>query len=305
MKTFVEYLEARGKFHESLKSVGGVGLTPSWRWLDVSEDEATGRKDIDTNISYFSSAAKNIVVPKLYDVLERGSTDIHIYFGRNTYNTNMGKWKLSKEEIISHYEEYFFRKLKIPKTDIVYVKEQGGGDVWKPWIVLHGLSHAILDNPKTFSVKYDSIKFRDLFNDFYLNFGNDILNKVLYINSLDIKDIPKAIEARKFLLSKIFKFSSARTYDNVGRHSFSAGKFVPVGSFTELVHEIFTWFLYNGEKLPLPSENEIKEIHEYLASDGIVIEMGEIKNLILELFENLILMFKENLKDCRGHVVVD
>ena len=297
MKTFVEYLEARGKFHESLKSVGGFGLMGGWKPIGDESSEENKK-----NASYFGSVAKKIVVPKLYDVLERGSTDIHIYFGRKE-NMFLDRISLSKENNILRYENYFFEELGIPKTDIVYVKEMIGGDVWKPWIVLHGLSHAIIDSPHT---KSKIKQFFDLIKDFYSKLCEVDLYNILIISGGESGDQFRQLENRRFLLSKIFRFRSAKTYD-LDRHTFMSRNdlFAPVNSVEELIHEIFTWFLYNGENLPMPDKSTLKEIYDYLQSIDCDISEEKIESLISELFENLISMFKKNIADCRGHVVVD
>jgi len=293
MKTFFEYLEARGNFHESLKSVGGFGFMQGWKPIG---DE--GSEENKKNVSYFSSVAKKIVVPKLYDVLERGSTDIHIYFGR-------------KEEfsinLLSNYENYFFEELGIPKTDIVYVKEIVGGDVWKPWIVLHGLSHALMDSDHTKSKLVDCFH---LIKNFYSKLCGINLYSILMVGTLissgESGDQFRQLENRRFLLSKIFKFRSAKTYD-LDRHDvmYRNNLFTPVNSVEELIHEIFTWFLYNGENLPIPEESTLKEIYDYLQSIDCDISVNQIKSLISELFEGLISMFRANIAACRGHVVID
>jgi hypothetical protein len=81
--------------------------------------------------------------------------------------------------------------------------------------------------------------------------------------------------------------------------------FTPVNSVEELIHEIFTWFLYNGENLPIPEESTLKEIYDYLQSIDCDISVNQIKSLISELFESLISMFRANIAACRGHVVID
>jgi hypothetical protein len=127
-----------------------------------------------------------------------------------------------------------------------------------------------------------------------------------WVSGGESEDQFRQLENRRFLLSKIFRFRSAKTYD-LDRHSvmYRNNLFTPVNSVEELIHEIFTWFLYNGENLPIPEESTLKEIYDYLQSIDCDISVNQIKSLISELFEGLISMFRANIEACRGHVVID
>lgn len=142
MKTFYQFLEA-------LRTVGGIHLTPHGWVNKQEEDEGT----VARNDKYFKAAGKTKVIPTLYEVLGRNSDfPIHIYFGthQEIYDQvdrkSLGFYEY-KQAMAEKYDKYFFEneKFKIPRSDIVYVKEMIGGDVWTPWIVLHGLGHTLFD----------------------------------------------------------------------------------------------------------------------------------------------------------------
>ena len=142
MKNFYQFLEA-------LQTVGGIHLTPHG-WVNKEEED---NGIVARNDKYFKAAGKTKVIPTLYEVLGRNSDfPIHIYFGTHQeiydqVNRKFLSFYGYKEAMAEEYDKYFFEneKFKIPRSDIVYVKEMIGGDVWTPWIVLHGLGHTLFD----------------------------------------------------------------------------------------------------------------------------------------------------------------
>lgn len=182
MKTFYQFLEA-------LRTVGGIHLTPHGWVNKQEEDEGT----VARNDKYFKAAGKTKVIPTLYEVLGRNSDfPIHIYFGTHQeiydqVDTKSLGFYGYKEAMAEEYDKYFFEneKFKIPRSDIVYVKEMIGGDVWTPWIVLHGLGHTLFD--KKNKVPYNNAIVLKVIQT-YLSYGIMQKNHTELWNSRKIHD---------------------------------------------------------------------------------------------------------------------
>jgi hypothetical protein len=190
MKTFYQFLEA-------LRTVGGIHLTPHGWVNKQEEDDGT----VARNDRYFKAAGKTKVIPTLYEVLGRNSNfPIHIYFGTHQeiydqVDTKSLGFYGKKEALAEKYDKYFFEneKFKIPRSDIVYVKEMIGGDVWTPWIVLHGLGHTLFD--KKNKVPYHSAIVLKVIQT-YLSYGimqknhTELWNyRKIYDRQLDFDDL--------------------------------------------------------------------------------------------------------------------
>lgn len=303
-------------FLESLQSVGGFGLTNGWNVLDSNSDKTGTEKEIKNNINYFLKAGKKIVVPELYKVLERSAKfPIHIYFGLPDYiEKEISSYALSahsledeveRGKIIDTLEDYFFGDMGIPETDIVYVKAQSGGDIWKPWMVLHGMGHAI--DAFTNSNYSNSIirNVRKYYDDILQSIGRDNGFKYIIFNRM----IGDSKELRKLLLSSIFNFRSAgvprKEYDKI------QSEFDYVRSHIEFCYELIPWYFYNSCQIPLPIDSVYDAITEKLVNKNPNVHysrekvFNKLKRETTKMLSKIDEVIETTLNSCRGQVLMD
>jgi len=300
-------------FLEALKSVGGFGITPGWNpeTKNLHPDKYTD----PVQVKHFLAMAKKPseekgIIAKLDDIfqrkghIEQKDLDIHIYFGSMSLNSFPEEVK--GRSLYQKYQNYFFNYLKIPKTDIVYIKTVPGGDVWKPWIVIHGLAHAIyydkvvnnhLELTKIYSIY-------NLFNDFFSNlmpplFFDKLKKRGYYSDLLDqmIVDVSTRID----FIAPVFKFKSAQQSEISGPGE--PKKFGGLTDKQEFIFEVFTWYIWNGQKLPRPQisdfvKSKYSTLFDYKSPEQFVEAFNE-------LFTQLEDIFRSDLDKIKGHVVID
>lgn len=303
------------KFLEVLKSHGGVEFgTPGWSWLSHGDDNTASYKEYIKNKKYFQLAANKIVLPKLQEILSRSNKyPLHIYFG---------ELSLLNDKVVRDFDgtqDYFFKYLKLPKNHIVYIKSRCGGDLWKPWMILHGMGHAIGerdDNNFLLSVK-ELIYFfyKDLFSNlgtehnnklskipgFELQYDNDPFRDLLYYNIHDKLVRDNLAKIRNVFMGSIFTFRSARAFEH-------ESSFQQTTSKDEFCYELIPWYFYNGCKIPKPSTIVIKNMFNYLQS----LQIGN-SNLTAPLLRQKIYTFlskiqkevESGLDSVRGKVILD
>lgn len=305
-------------FLEVLKSHGGVEFgTQGWEWLPYEDDNTSNEREYERNVEYFKLAAHKIVLPKLQEVLSRSNKyPIHIYFGE----PNVLNGKFIRD--FDGTQEYFFKHLKIPKSHIVYIKSRCGGDLWKPWMILHGIGHAIGDRDDSAGFNFvETIKilielfYRDLFSNlntehneklskipgFNLAHSSDPFRDLLYYNIHDKLIRDNLAKIRNVFIGSIFTFKSA-----------SAGRDRPAFQTTtskdEFCYELIPWYFYNGCKIPKPSTSVIKNMFDYLKT----LQIGS-SDLTLPLLKQKIYTFlskiqkevENGLDSARGKVIFD
>jgi len=318
MKNFYEFLE-------SLQSHGGASITPGWSFLNMKQDLYANKKQVTANKNYFKKFAKSKIIPKLVEVLNR-NTDypIHIYFGiKNDAKKIVRTQDITEINILKKlYMDYFFNIQKIPPQDIVYVKQVSGGDVWKPWIIIHGLGHALFRYAKQYLSKIQGMysNFLDIFIpypeiiDYILapaRFYPDHDRVIMYLhknpNFKNVEELPNFLLLRNMFLSNIFRFRSAKTFD-ISMHSYMPldRSFAPLINKEEFVYEVFTWFMFNGCKLPRVDEEHIEQISNFSEKYHVEpINRGVIKTSINALLSDIEALFHDLLQKSRGKVLID
>jgi len=297
-------------FLEYLQSVGGFGITHGWEPPVIAQGGKPGeaKSEVERNQLYFDKAAKSVVIPKLYKVLGRDSTfPIHIYFGKHS------KVNIDKH---SDNQEYFFEELGISYEDIVYVKLEVGGDVWKPWMVLHGLGHAIFEKkPKERrKIPYSREDIINTINHMYVN-EYSILSQAekhswIKDNPLSYFITDRYSQIRNICFTPIFTFRSVRS------GLAPSPTFSPTTAVNEFVYELIPWFFFNGGKIPLPNDLIYKNIADTVEKSKKSVEKSEevdtvekseehIRRVTVEMLKKVEFMLIENLEACRGHVLID
>jgi hypothetical protein len=270
------------------------------------------------------------------------------YFFGNTHQSGLRQKKDyygKEDEVIKKpsHKTYMGKELGVFPNDIVYVKTSHGGDVWTPWIVMHGLGHAIND----FTQGHFDQQMREIIDDYFkrvkifhgysddqwddfsskgygVDHGN-ILNPQISYDSFyrppedQLKlDWPSQsisrktnISLRKEVWAKIFKFRSASHY---GKNPGTGGGDPLANSISMEEHyfETLAWYLYSGCRIPLPSASDYQEIYDtinrlFYNSDQETIQeiIRNFKQNTDNLLKSIESLFDLMLKFCQGKVVTD
>lgn len=310
------------KLHEILSSHGGLYFSPKpseeeksiLPREDLDKDEKILTKSIRFESLLFGAVDKKYI-DKMYAVdnkkgiiagLDRMLSkiedfDFHVFIGKPFF---FGTYKDEKTNEIKNYKQeiphtsilqkYFFETLKIPSNDIVFNKQSSSGDVLTPWMILHTLAHAI---------------------SLYVKFNKDITNQI-YDFFEKIKNYPKEENYNKknldFIISEphrdssseilplLFNFKSVRTI-NPPNVPVEKLKMARVADMEELIHELFVYYLINGLKIPMPSQENIYKILKYTTHNDIEHLTLDIQNL----FNLIKSYFYQTLRKCQGRVLVD
>jgi hypothetical protein len=296
MKSFYEWMKIQ---KEALMSVGGPDMTHGWELPPYHRDKtiggASGQKAYEKHKRYYEKGIKTVVIPELSRILARSDEfPLHIYFGEKNDLGSISYFQLGKfislgDKRNTSYKDYFFKELGIPSDHIVYVKSQSGGDIWKPWMILHGLGHAIDDADSV-------IPIQKVISDFYLK------NTVVSLNA--ILSIPAF---KKVFLSPIFTFNSAQVSERY------LSSFSKTDNETELVYELFPWFFYNGCKIPFPKNDmiyekmleEIEKMKQGVPNFNPPSSAMELKKRVEDMLVALEREIRNSLDDVRGRVIFD
>lgn len=326
-------------YNEALQSVGGSDITQGWNLLSQENDPTLDGlgETYKKHEKYYKNAVHKIIIPELTRILSRSDEfPLHIYFGWNKEKLgdnkdsffNIGSDRNDFSDHVASLKNYFFEELKIPKDHIVYVKAQSGGDIWKPWMILHGLGHAILGYTSEGRSVFKSIRqiinaayYEHIFKKFIKNASSVFEDESPLISF--ISEYSRSNSLKGLFFSSIFTFNSAQSTTQ-NRESFQ-----PISSYNEFSFELIPWFFYNGCKIPKPKKDSVYdamaekiismsynvddsyydgEIFTGNEADKIRLQQKisiEIKVVIEKMLSDIEMIIRKMLNGCRGKVLVD
>lgn len=244
---------------------------------------------------YFSGNDKKIMghmFPKIQSKLKSflknlDFVTIHMYFGVPPVMA-IGD---SGEQWVKKLRQYFFDGVsfygdeslgvKIPKSDIVFVKQGSFADSLTPWMILHTFAHAVID----------PVLEGTTINRAFGNLQKPALEKAVD----DAFAANRKLKVSKDMLYIFFPMGSLRKFIKM-----SKGEKVQKGfelNDNELFREMFVYYLTKGGKIPVPSDYK-----EKLAAYGE--SESEISEIIVNI-QKLSDAFKSILEACRGDVLTD
>lgn len=273
MKTFYQFLEALSSHGGFTMPHGGV-FKPTLNKKDTEYISGMYKRPL-----VISSRGKlrGGIIAVLEAVLARVKNfNFHIYFG----------------DIDSNYPEYFFEKNKIPRKDIVFVKNSSQGDLLTPWMILHNMGHAVFEmfefeTGDDSSVNEISDTVNNLINNLTFDGKTPFIN-VYTNNGDDLSFKPKEI------LSLLFNFASVK----------STVEDKAVQDQEELAYEIFVYYLYGGGKLKRP---DFKKLTKFCNQKLYLIKHTEnyVEKLVNIAFYKIENQIRKVLELCRGKVIED
>lgn len=327
-------------YNEALQGFGGSDITQGWNLL---QNDNTLLQSYEKHEKYYKSSVHKIIIPELTRILSRSDEfPLHIYFGWNaeklgTVKDDWGSLGNDRPDFSDHVdslENYFFEELKIPKNHIVYVKAQSGGDIWKPWMILHGLGHAIASYTSEGRQGFHSITNRifDCYQkDIFKKFLNEKSQMTVYSpffyfikkNNFDSRHDENNKLVKSLFFSSVFTFNSAQATAQDREY------FQPIFNNDEFGYELIPWFFYNGCKIPKPKKDSVYdamaekiismsynvddpyhngEIFTGNESDKRRLQQKisiEIKVVIEKMLSDIEMIIRKMLNGCRGKVLVD
>jgi len=279
MKTFRQFVEALSS-HGGFTMPHGEEREANFIKHGFSEKDikyVTGmyKKPIDISSK---GKLRGGIISVLDTVLSRvKGFDFHIYFGEFYSNSTV--------------EQFFFDKNKIPKDDIVFIKNASSGDLLTPWMILHTMAHAAFQSGNKDSEELIYLRLKKMF--------------VSLSASNNWNDLDEMIEnPNDEILSNLFNFASARS----SLTSWSTGKVAKsrLISGQELVYEIFVSYLYGGGKLKRPVGEKLSKLTNLISQkyDNDYDE-NYISRLVDSVFSGIEEIINEVLESCRGKVIAD
>jgi hypothetical protein len=267
-----------------------------FEWLKLNE-MALGHTFNPEKSGYFSGNDQKIVgqmFPKIKSKLKSflkklDFVTIHMYFGIPPVMA----FGDSGEQFVKKLRQYFFDGetfygnnlgIKIPKSDIVFVKQGTFADSLSPWMILHTFAHAAID----------SVIDGTFINVDFGNFQRPALEKAVW-SAIAVNRKLKNLGVGESLLYIFFPMGSLRKSIKMNK-----GEKVQKGfelNDNELFREMFVYYLTKGGKIPIPSDYKEK-LAGYGKSES---EVSEILASIQELSD----AFKNILEACRGDVLTD
>ena len=264
-----------------------------FEWLKLNE-MALGHTFNPEKSGYFSGADRKImgemfpkIKSKLKSFLQKlDFVTIHMYFG----NPPVMAFGDSGEQWVKKLRQYFFDGetfygnnlgVKIPKSDIVFVKQGSFADSLSPWMILHTFAHAVID--PVVEGTFINVEFG--------NFQRPALEKAVW----EAFAADRKLNLRESMQYIFFPMGSLRKLIKM-----SKGEKVQKGfelNDNELFREMFVYYLTKGGKIPVPSDYKEK-LADYNKSES---EIREILANIQELSD----AFKDILEACRGDVFTD
>jgi hypothetical protein len=264
-----------------------------FEWLKLNE-MALGHTFNPEKSGYFSGNDQKIVgqmFPKIKSKLKSflqklDFVTIHMYFG----NPPVMAFGDSGEQLVKKLRQYFFDGetfygnnlgVKIPKSDIVFVKQGTFADALSPWMILHTFAHAVID--PVVEGTFINVEFG--------NFQRPELEKAVW----EAFAADRKLNLRESMLYIFFPMGSLRKLIKM-----SKGEKVQKGfelNDNELFREMFVYYLTKGGKIPIPSDYK-----EKLAGYGK--SESEISEILVNI-EKLSDAFKNILEACRGDVLTD
>lgn len=215
---------------------------------------------------------------------------IHMYFGTPPVMA-IGD---SGEQWVEKLRQFFFDGasfygdqvlgVKLPKSDIVFVKQGSFADALSPWMILHTFAHAVID----------PVLEGTTINRAFGNFQRPALEKAVWASFAANRKL-RNLGVTEGLLYIFFPMGSLRKFIKM-----SKGEKVQKGfelNDNELFREMFVYYLTKGGKIPVPSDYKEK-LADYNKSES---EIREILANIQELSD----AFKNILESCRGDVFTD
>lgn len=201
--------------------------------------------------------------------------NFHIYFG----------------DIDSNYPKYFFEKNKIPRKDIVFVKNSSQGDLLTPWMILHNMGHAVFEMSETGDDSPLVNEILDTVNNLINNLTFD--GKTPFINVYKNNGDNLSFKPKE-ILSLLFNFASVK----------STVEDKTVQDQEELAYEIFVSYLYGGGKLKRP---DFKKLTKFCNQKLYLIKHTEnyVEKLVNIAFYKIENQIRKALELCRGKVIED
>jgi hypothetical protein len=266
-----------------------------FEWLKLNE-MALGHTFNPEKSGYFSGNDQKIVgqmFPKIKSKLKSflkklDFVTIHMYFGIPPVMA----FGDSGEQFVKKLRQYFFDGetfygnnlgIKIPKSDIVFVKQGTFADSLSPWMILHTFAHAAID----------SVIDGTFINVDFGNFQRPALEKAVW-SAIAVNRKLKNLGVGESLLYIFFPMGSLRKSIKMNK-----GEKVQKGfelNDNELFREMFVYYLTKGGNIPIPSDYKEK-LSPYKSES----EVSEILASIQELSD----AFKNILEACRGDVLTD
>ena len=214
--------------------------------------------------------------------------DIHMYFG----TPPVGDWSDTDVVKVDKLRNYFFNggegedgsvlDVRVPSSDIVFVKQGSFADALTPWMILHTFAHAVID-----VVLEGTSNHRDFANVKRPKLQAAVLSALKKINELGLN---------RSGLYIFFPMGSLRK--SIAQES--GGKVQKGFQLidNELYREMFVYYLTKGGKIPIPGDYKEKLMsiagRSDMDAEKTVSKIQEISN-----------EFKNILESCRGDVLTD
>ena len=302
MQGFKQYIEALAShggywFQRGQESLGrtATGKDVKFSFPDYA-DWGDGRKTVKTSGDLEAEKTHKVLTRNYKDVIGKlderlmklGGVNFHIYFGlpeniKDLIDYDFDDDRKRTEEVL---ERYFFDEMKIPKSDIVFVKTGPSGDLLTPWMILHSVGHGITDSKKN-SVRI----FEDKWNHIFWNRLGDVFNVT-----------------KPEVMACLFNFRSARIANDYTRKTFT-----PVRDAVELRNELFASYLWNGGHIRRPTPECMEKLAKMPNPKSTIDwdEMNEFQigqhltKMIKKFYNDCDMLFKEVLDSFKGHVITD
>ena len=214
--------------------------------------------------------------------------DIHMYFGM----LPIYDWDDTPETKTEKTNKYFFDGetfhgnnlgVKIPKSDIVFVKESTFADSLTPWMMLHTFAHAVFDSVEKGT--FIHAEYPKKIRPELMKAVNSSLGIMRYLkNKLSSEE-----------LYMFFPMGSLRKLIDKQKGKKVQSRFDLIED--ELYREMFVYYLTKGGKIPTPSG--YREM--FKSNKRMDNEIDEILLKVQSLSDQL----RNVLEACRGDVVID
>ena len=268
MKTFFQFLEA-------LTGVSGIPVDK------INQNEINrfhGFNKQDANIFETPSRFKAVInkVEKLLSKVD--FADIHLFIGYPTIK--------EKENM----------KKNINPNEIIFVKHQSTGDILTPWMLLHTLAHAIMDqqdNHGKLSIALDEcLRNMHLIDRFFIKLSN-----ITNFAQTPWRDEKRKTEERKKyqrfhdIAMLLFPWKSMRsfsaefmhpTFDPKTKRGNTRESGFQLLTRVEFYYDLYVYWLVKGGKIPINPE-----IQKFLPPDktlsDLATELQKVSNTMMEI----------------------
>jgi hypothetical protein len=214
---------------------------------------------------------------------------IHMYFGTPpvmAYGDSGEQWVKKLRQFFFDGASFYGDRVlgvKLPKSDIVFVKQGSFADALSPWMILHTFAHSVIDP----AMEGTTI------NRAFGNYQRPALEKKVW-EAVTANRKLRNLGVTGSLLYIFFPMGSLRK-DIKQRKGEKVQRDFELND-NELFREMFVYYLTKGGKIPVPSDYKEK-LSPYKSES----EISEILASIQELSD----AFKNILEACRGDVFTD